>query len=485
MTNNPYGKSHENESNESVNESLVEKDRDLSFIKSNDPAGEIDQSTIIRVRNIVAATIASENVKQEQSYKRSPSWLTQLSPGLRNAGVFAMAAFVFAAGAIASPVLNSNTSPITGVEITSAQKNAQPASEEIVQSSALGSDAAKSAMWWGNDRTRLIDGLDEIVNPTSAKGFILASDERSNESLVKIVAKQFGVIGDVNLPQWGGAQIGNGTDETVYVNGGNGQIPSWGYNNPAVDPWAQCWGNVKVASEKRAITPSSAKVSEDNSPQEPTVISEPEQSCTPQAVKQLNDVDAKRKAKQLLQGLVFNEIDLEITREETSLMVTAYPVLEGKRSLASSWGVTFVGNDVWNAYGSFLKNDGQQIYSIISAKEAVIRANDIRFSSYPAFPEGYSYPNFEKAVPASQNNSNKDTKLIPWPVDNVTINSATLGSTFVSTDKGVLILPAWLLASKDGRVWSVIAVEESAFDFSAKKSYINGMQPMGAEVRKQ
>jgi hypothetical protein len=480
MSVDPHDESLDASKGEKPDESLVQVTGGLSAMTELDPAGDVDDATLIRVRNIVDMHIAKEESALNSATKRARSWFPRVHPGLRNAGVAAMAVFVFAAGVVTAPVLESDPAAVIAPSGAATQRNALSTEMDGALTSDMGS-AAKSAIWWGNTRTRLVDSLSSDVNPGSGVGYVLAADDRTNGALVKVVAQRFGLAGDVVLPEWGGAQIGNGTDETVYVNGGNGQLPTWGYNNPAIDPWRACWATDSVPGG--AAVTNSAQAGEDTTAATSEPVSAPvtDQACSPQATDQLGDVEAKKLALQLLEGLAYEKLELEITREPSSLMVTAYPVIGGKRSTATSWGITLVGSKVWGAYGTFLRGDGQRSYALITASEAIERANDVRFSTYPVYPEGFVFPG-GALTPVASSRAGANSDLIPWPVESVSIVSASLGTTPVTTEDGILVLPAWELTSQDGRMWSVIAVEESALDFTARDGS-DGIRPMAAEVR--
>jgi hypothetical protein len=163
--------------------------------------------------------------------------------------------------------------------------------------------------------------------------------------------------------------------------------------------------------------------------------------------------------------------------------VTGYPVFGGTRSNAATWGVSFSEDGIWNAYGSFVVTKSTAPYTIITAKAAISRANDVRFTAYPSYPNNFDFGSrAPMIVPAADTATGAAGAKVPWPVESVAVVSAKLGWSTVNSDSGVLIVPSWELKATDGRVWSVIAVVEEELDFTAV-SPAYGVMPMGTVAR--
>jgi hypothetical protein len=169
------------------------------------------------------------------------------------------------------------------------------------------------------------------------------------------------------------------------------------------------------------------------------------------------------------------------TARQTS--VTGYQLLEGQRT-GVTWSATLLGDGAQAFYGPLAPLTDLGAYDVVSENTAVQRLNDPRFGG-----TGGVIPFAESARVASDDPASaavgdvpvdgpSDTPTvppalepgadIPWPVTEVTITGARLGSAVQwLTDGQVVIVPAYELTDDDGGSWSVIAVTDDRLDFTA------------------
>ena len=101
-------------------------------------------------------------------------------------------------------------------------------------------------------------------------------------------------------------------------------------------------------------------------------------------------------------------------------------------------------------------------YPVVSEVEAVERLGDPRFSGAVLGRSGQAGPS-EGAGPRTVPESGGP---IAWPVEDVTIVSATLTEVRYPADGAVLLVPAYDLTDTEGGVWTVMAVDEELLDFT-------------------
>jgi hypothetical protein len=183
------------------------------------------------------------------------------------------------------------------------------------------------------------------------------------------------------------------------------------------------------------------------------------------------------------------------TARQTS--ATGYQVLEGRRT-GVTWIATLLGDGVQSFYGPLAPLTELGRYEVVSENTAVQRLNDPRFGGHggvipfaeaaPALgaadtgaaAPGAADPGAAGDDPASGAvaDAPSDTPTvpptlppgsdIPWPVTEVTVTGARLGSAVQWLPDGqVVILPAYELTDDDGGNWSVVAVADDRLDFSA------------------
>ncbi|MFC8801576.1 hypothetical protein ACFT2C_27900 [Promicromonospora sp. NPDC057138] len=102
-------------------------------------------------------------------------------------------------------------------------------------------------------------------------------------------------------------------------------------------------------------------------------------------------------------------------------------------------------------------------YPVVSEVEAVERLGDPRFAGAVL---GWSRQDSSREAPEAR------TTPVPggpvaWPVEDVTIVSATLTEArYTLSDESVLLVPAYDLTDDEGSTWTVMAVAEELLDFA-------------------
>jgi hypothetical protein len=105
-------------------------------------------------------------------------------------------------------------------------------------------------------------------------------------------------------------------------------------------------------------------------------------------------------------------------------------------------------------------------YPVVSEVEAVERLGDPRFAGAVLGQAGQTTPEGEAEPPAAAPAPAPGGPLA-WPVEDVTIVSATLTEArYTLPDGTVLFVPAYYLADAAGSSWTVMAVDEEVLDFA-------------------
>lgn len=171
-------------------------------------------------------------------------------------------------------------------------------------------------------------------------------------------------------------------------------------------------------------------------------------------------------------------ITVDSTQDPHITSVSATSVQAAGTS-AGTWSAAVTTDGLYSLNGSLAPLVDLGTYAVVSPQAAVERLGDERFGAtqdFSAFDEG--------AVPATRDMVSvlpDDPTAIPtlpgtpapgaafaWPVANVTITAATLGtSTYYQPDGSVTLLPTYTLTGSDGSSWTVLAVADAHLDFAA------------------
>lgn len=178
---------------------------------------------------------------------------------------------------------------------------------------------------------------------------------------------------------------------------------------------------------------------------------------------------------------------------------TAFQVIDGART-GVSWTATLLGSGPQSFYGPLAPLVELGEYDVVSENTAVARLNDPRFGATGGVmplaaaetaragglgtagdlgtagggTEASDDPASTSVAPAPSDTPTVPPTVapgtdIPWPVTQVTITGARLGSAVQWLPDGqVVLLPAYDLTDDDDGTWSVVAVADDGLDFAAE-----------------
>lgn len=158
---------------------------------------------------------------------------------------------------------------------------------------------------------------------------------------------------------------------------------------------------------------------------------------------------------------------------ETSVVTTAVAtrVVDGQASPQSISIDLAPGGELYSMWGTLAQPVALGEYPIVGEAEAFARLGDPRFGPQNVVwpvdvavayePEPYVAPTQAPALPTAPT-------PISWPVTSVELVSVRLGlAQQWQPDGAVLIVPAYEFTSSEGGIYSVIALADSALDFTA------------------
>ncbi|MFF2387396.1 hypothetical protein [Agromyces sp. NPDC058104] len=290
----------------------------------------------------------------------------------------------------------------------------------------------------------------------AAAGYAYDSGAADTVDRIAALAAELGIEGEAELRD-GSWIVGppDGTGPMLSV-GLDGALGFW-FNDPVANPW-NC-GAVPFAGE----------TTESSEPVAPVEPCEPTGSAPGEAAA----IDALRS---LIAASGADPDGFEYSSEtwegSPTRYAQAWPVVDGQR-LDQAWALELSEQGTVNASGSLAAIVAIGDYPIVSEQEGFERLSDIRFGAQMtamplALREGE--PVTEEWVPPTAPPATPgEGTSVSWPVDDVEIVDARLGlTTQWQPDGSVLVVPAYEFTDADGGTWSVIAVADSALDFSAE-----------------
>jgi hypothetical protein len=339
--------------------------------------------------------------------------------------------------------------------------------------SRLAMGGADMAYWpgYGGRTVFTASGLSEEGGSAPAWAFDPA--KTFNQETVTRLAAAFGVAGAPVLTDgyWiVGPNDGTGPNVTLNPDG----TGSAGFYDPTKDPWS-CQATVD------GVAPDAGTLEQREA--DPSVGIAPE-PCTQRDLGAAPQGEAATgQAADLLTALGLDPAGFELVVEEYGdtqwSYVTGYQVIDGQRT-GVTMSFSFTGAGLQSFYGSLAPVVSLGEYAVISPAEAVDRLTDPRFgggwggpiayvdgagprggdmatSSEPSMPSTPTVPSTPAAGSA-----------ISWPVNQVTIVEARLGTAMhTQADGATVLLPTYELIGSDGGIWSVIAVDDAHLDFSS------------------
>ncbi|MGX9346591.1 hypothetical protein [Microbacterium sp. KNMS] len=150
--------------------------------------------------------------------------------------------------------------------------------------------------------------------------------------------------------------------------------------------------------------------------------------------------------------------------------VSIWTVIDGQR-IDSALHLDYAAEGIVSGYGALAAIVPFGEYEVVSEQEAFERLSDPRFGAQlttlpEALREGVAGE--EWTPPTAAPSLPEPGASVSWSVNDVEIVSARLGlASHWQADGSVLLVPTYEFTDSAGGTWSVIAVAESALDFSA------------------
>jgi len=343
-----------------------------------------------------------------------------------------------------------------GAESTAGQAMQGPVAMDA-SGSASGKMAADASYPYGFGYGRNVFTATGLASDAgTAKGYGFDARSASNPETVGALATALGVDGTPELVD-GMWQVGpnDGTAPSVGVTL-DGMLSFW-YNDPALDPWAECNKLLETGNTDQPCEPSPGEL--------------PSPDAAIASMKALiADVGQDPNA---------FEYSSDGTEGVYTRSVQAWPVVDGQR-LDVAWSMEVLGEGIYSVSGTLAPVISLGDYGIVSEQAAFKRLSDPRFGTQMtampylaraggvaegdaiASPEPYVPPTEPPATPA------KGT-AVSWPVNEVEIVDARLGlASQWQPDGSVLVVPAYEFTDANGGTWSVIAVADEELDFSVE-----------------
>lgn len=449
-------------------------------LRAADPAaGAVPD--VVALRAAVDAARAEAPAADELAARRARRWTGWPA---RVAGVAAAALLVGGGGGYAVGTAGAEPEPAADV-ITAGGSTSQVAPEmgapvpgqAPMQESDARSGVATDMMWSGWGRTVFTSsGLSTDGGSHAAWGFDPAAVV--TQEAVTAAAAALGVAGEPQ--QVGGAwTVGpnDGSAATVSINPDG--TASLGYWDPSKDPFV-CPAPETMATEDAPASDgggtSGSAGTEAEERTEPAVVPEPE-PCQTRDVGAAPQGDAATAVlRDALTALGIDPAGYEMVVESYDpawTSVTGHQVLDGQRT-GVTWTASLTGAGLQGLYGALAPVVELGDYPVVSPAEAVERLGDPRFGNGWSGPVRYlegeggaatSMPvePVEPTVPGTP----EPGAPIAWPVEEVTIVDARLGSALHTLPDGAAaLLPTYELVSADGGVWTVLAVADDSLDMA-------------------
>lgn len=342
----------------------------------------------------------------------------------------------------------------------SAADAAAPTLETLGSGARASADMASSGFWGGRSVFHQ-EGLPTAGGSAEAWAYDAAGV--FSKETARRVADALGVEGDVR-EEYGSYAVGSADWTGPSVSLQPDGLASVSYNDPAKDPW----GCVLATPTEEGGGDTGA---------DPADCREPELGAPPAADAA---VDALRGT---LDDLGVDLGGYEVVADEQGLdgdaprttTVSAYEVVDGRRT-GTSWSATYSGAGLSSLYGGLAPRVALGTYDVVSPAEAVERLGDPRFAS--GGPVAWARDGVEILPEIGPAPEEEATPTVPptvaegsafaWPVQDVTITDAQLGSAVqYQPDGAAVLVPAYELTDEDGSTWSVVAVVDDRLDFSA------------------
>lgn len=401
-------------------------------------AGTAPEGTPGRVGDTAVVDLAAQ-----RATRRAPRWLQVAAAAV---GVVAVGSGAFLAGQ------HSSTGPVTADVPATSQEGGvvalAPAGPGTADgfSTARGTSSVQNAAaadyFTSFGRTVFVSaGLSDATSSGPAWGFDAAASF-SAETAARLAAA-FGVSGDPVL-DYGSWHVGSADWTAAAVDLYSDGLTSFYFSDPALSPWAE-------GATTSAVT---AEV----------------------ATAALTDA---------MTALGVDPADYQITadagQDPLVTTVSATPLVNGEQG-DSAWSATVTTAGLADLNGTLATLVDLGTYDVVSPQVAVDRLGDARFGATRSFGADDDLAvEMARDMTVDPAGAADDPAALPtlpgaatpgasfaWPVSNVTIITAELGTgTYYQPDGSVALLPTYTLTGADGSGWTVVAVADAHLDFTS------------------
>lgn len=363
---------------------------------------------------------------------------------------------------------------------------AGPMAATVPESARLAGSDAMYTTWPGHSGRTVFTSQGLSGSGGTAPAWAFDPALSFTEPVVAAAAAALGVAGPPRLEGgiWmAGPTDGSGAHLSVYPDG----MASLNYYDPAKDPWG-CPALEGAAVEDRA---GGGAAVDDPAVDDPAVedlaVEDPAEEIVPEPDPCVQrDLGAAPKGdaavavlRDALAALGLDPASFEIVADDTEdpmwTWVTGHHVVDGQRT-GAAWHASLSGAGLQSLYGSLAPVVPVGEYEVISPAAAVERFADPRFSWGWGGPIAWAADAGPVEEEMSADVAPVDPSLpapvepgaaIAWPVQEVTIVEARLGAAMHTQTGGATVLvPTYELTSRDGGIWSMIAVADAHLDFS-------------------
>ncbi|MCB7136309.1 hypothetical protein [Cellulosimicrobium marinum] len=388
------------------------------------------------------------------------------------AGVLAVGAGGYALGATGGSGVASDTS----VALAPIELSGTAAQEETAADATAGVAeqrlAAGSSLpgWWGGRTVFHQDGLSTAG--ASAPAWAYDAAGVFSAETARRVAAELGVEGEVR-EEYGAFVVGSSDWTGPVVSLQPDGLASVSFSDPTKDPWGCAVVEPAEPTEDGSAEDGGGSSGSTGSTGECV----PGDQGTPPGGE-----EAAERLRALMRALGVDPDGFEVEAQEPEVegaapatTVTASEVVDGRRT-GTSWSATFSGAGLASVYGALAPRVEIGTYDVVSPAEAVERLGDPRFGA--GGPVTLAREGVDVAVPeigVAPDEAQAPTvpptvaagERFAWPVTDVTITGAVLGSAVQHQPDGAAVLvPAYELTDAEGSAWSVVGVVDDQLDFS-------------------
>ena len=434
------------------------------------PAGDESAPVLVRTTDELAAR------------RRTPRWF-QAVAAVAGAAVIGGAGFLAGASGVGASVADAGSDAGAAADLDEGSSTAQghigPLTPDGSAPSAPGSlsglgTAEGRSSFVGYGRTVFSSsGLSSAGGSRHVYGF--DAEGAVSEATARQVATALGMASTVRQ-EYGVWYVEDGARTLSLQPDGVGSLS---YTDAAHDPWA-C---EKLGAPDATTNDSGGGSSSSLASAEPAPLPEP--ACDDATGATVPKARAQVLVARFLEAVGLDASDYRV-EVATSGVTTATATLEVDGSPTGlAWSFTLTDDRVQSAWGGIAPLVDLGAYGVVSPRVAVERLGDPRFGSSwgwavatargSAAADGAETGALEKeTLPVEPSAAPAPTTPEPgddlsWPVQHVTITSATLGSQVTWLGDGAAVLaPTYTLRSADGGEWTVIAVVDDQLDFSAR-----------------